>query len=233
MKKILFLLLCSVSFVATAQDMITTKKGEDIQAKVLEITINEIKYKRNDNPNSPIYTILKSDVLMIRYENGSKDIFTEEEKVTKKEVDDTPPNRITVVERHYFLNGERISKGEMKSILYKDPEARELYSRSEGLRTASTIFSVVSCVCSSVSIVMSLSQLANANSKSANEKYDENEAWYPLIAGGTFLIPAIIFNSQSNKVKARAIEAYNRHQDKKVTISPIIGTNNVGVVVRF
>jgi hypothetical protein len=56
------------------------KTSEDIRAKVLEVTTSEIKYKKFDNTNGPTYTILKSEVTMVRYENGTKDIFTEEKK---------------------------------------------------------------------------------------------------------------------------------------------------------
>lgn len=58
-----------------SQDTITNKKSEDIYSKVLEVTTSEIKYKKFDNLNGPTFTILKSDVIMIRYENGTKDIF--------------------------------------------------------------------------------------------------------------------------------------------------------------
>jgi hypothetical protein len=82
MKKIIFALLTSI-FATTfclSQDIITKKSGEDIQAKVLEVTTPEIKYKKFDNQNGPTFTILKSEVLMLRYENGTKDIFNEEKK---------------------------------------------------------------------------------------------------------------------------------------------------------
>lgn len=79
MKKIIFYTLFTISTITNSfsQDMITKKSSEDIKAKVIEVTINEIKYKKFDNLNGPLFTILKSDVLMIRYENGSKDIFNE------------------------------------------------------------------------------------------------------------------------------------------------------------
>jgi hypothetical protein len=68
-----------------AQDIITKKNSEDIQAKVIEVGTSEIKYKKFDNQNGPTFTLLKSDVLMIRYENGSKDVFTEAQSNLKKE----------------------------------------------------------------------------------------------------------------------------------------------------
>ncbi|OFX70875.1 MAG: hypothetical protein A2X12_05000 [Bacteroidetes bacterium GWE2_29_8] len=60
-----------------SQDIITKKTGEDISAKVSEITQTEIKYKKFDNLEGPIVSILKSEVIMIRYENGTKDVFNE------------------------------------------------------------------------------------------------------------------------------------------------------------
>ncbi|MBP6304040.1 MAG: hypothetical protein KBB37_12830 [Bacteroidia bacterium] len=82
MKKIIFTALVSIFTITIAfsQDIITKKSGEDIQAKVLEVTTTEIKYKKFDNQNGPTFIILKSDVLMIRYENGTKDIFNEDKK---------------------------------------------------------------------------------------------------------------------------------------------------------
>ncbi len=78
MKKIFFvfgfLSLCASSF---AQDVITKKSGEDIRAKVLEVTQDAVKYVKEPNPNGPTYTISKADILLITYQDGSKDIFSD------------------------------------------------------------------------------------------------------------------------------------------------------------
>ena len=63
-----------------AQDVITKRNGDDIEAKVLEILDSEIKYKKFNFLDGPTYTEKKSEILIIRYENGSKDIFVEEPK---------------------------------------------------------------------------------------------------------------------------------------------------------
>ena len=77
MKKLLtlglFLFSCCTLF---AQDLITKKDGTDVEAKVLEVTTNEVKYKLFAEPNGVTYTAKKSELLMIRYESGRKDIFT-------------------------------------------------------------------------------------------------------------------------------------------------------------
>ena len=68
--------LIMISTFSYSQDVLTKKNGEDIQAKVLEVTSSEVKYKKFDNLNGPNFTVLKSNLLMIRYQNGSKDDFS-------------------------------------------------------------------------------------------------------------------------------------------------------------
>lgn len=62
---------------AFAQDLITKKNGEDVKAKVLEVTPSEVKYKLFDEPNGVTYTAKKSELLMIRYESGRNEVFTQ------------------------------------------------------------------------------------------------------------------------------------------------------------
>ncbi len=78
MKSILtgFITILSMSF-CFSQDLITMRSGEDIQVKILEVSQDAIKYKKYDNLEGPVFTINKADALMIRYENGTKDIFNE------------------------------------------------------------------------------------------------------------------------------------------------------------
>lgn len=61
-----------------AQDVITKRDGTDIEAKVLEVNPSDVKYKRFDNLDGPTYSIMNSDILLIRYANGSKEVFNSE-----------------------------------------------------------------------------------------------------------------------------------------------------------
>ncbi len=67
-------LLCSVS--VSAQDVIVKKDGSTILSKVIEIGQEEIKYKKFDNLDGPIYTVQKSEIQSINYQNGAKDTFS-------------------------------------------------------------------------------------------------------------------------------------------------------------
>lgn len=76
MKKLLFILIAAfASFSSFSQDIITLKTGDEIKSKVLEINTEQVKYKKWENKEGPIYSLNKSEVFMIKYENGTKDVF--------------------------------------------------------------------------------------------------------------------------------------------------------------
>lgn len=60
-------------------DIMLLRSGEEILVKVVEIGVTEIKYKKCDNQQGPLFLVNKNDVFMITYENGSKDVFKIEE----------------------------------------------------------------------------------------------------------------------------------------------------------
>jgi len=62
---------------------IILRNGDIISAVVEEVGVTEISYRKCENLTGPIYKILKSEVFLIKYENGSKDVFKEEEKEEK------------------------------------------------------------------------------------------------------------------------------------------------------
>lgn len=85
MKFYLSLLLIAITIQpAFSQDNIIKKNGDEIKAKVVEVGTTEIKYKKFEKQTGPTYAISKSDVFMIKYEDGTKDVInpiTEEKKV--------------------------------------------------------------------------------------------------------------------------------------------------------
>ena len=73
MKKILTLsLLFCFGFLITssAQDIIYKKDGSREESKIIMVGDKEIQYKKFNNLEGPVYTIAKSQILMITYENG-------------------------------------------------------------------------------------------------------------------------------------------------------------------
>lgn len=60
---------------AFSQDVIILKDGRIIHAKVLEVDLTVIKYKKASYLEGPLYSILRSEVYAIAYENQSSDYF--------------------------------------------------------------------------------------------------------------------------------------------------------------
>lgn len=130
MKRLLILLvtLCSVVS-AFAQDLITKTDGTDIKAKITEVNIEDVKYKRSDNLNGPTYTINKSEILMIIYGNGMREIFNtettpverQEEPSKKAEAKAEQPERNDL----YILNPSRLEEG----LKYR--HLKDLYNKGD------------------------------------------------------------------------------------------------------
>lgn len=64
-------------------DVIFFRDGSEINAKIEEVGINEIKYKRCDIPDGPAYISSKKDIFMIKYANGTKELFKSEPAPTE------------------------------------------------------------------------------------------------------------------------------------------------------
>lgn len=69
-------------------DILVLKNGDEVKAKVLEISPIEIKYKKCTMPEGPLYVVKKSDVFMIKYANGTKEVIKSE----AAESNNTPTN---------------------------------------------------------------------------------------------------------------------------------------------
>jgi hypothetical protein len=58
-------------------DIIILKTGREILAKVLEIGNAEVKYKMCDNLDGPTFTMVKAEIFMIKYPNGTSTVINE------------------------------------------------------------------------------------------------------------------------------------------------------------
>ena len=87
MNKILFFFIVFFVNTSVAQDVIVKKDGSTIISKVLEVNTDDIKYKKFSNQNGPTYSIIKSEIYAINYENGEKDVFDNLDSQTISETD--------------------------------------------------------------------------------------------------------------------------------------------------
>jgi tetratricopeptide (TPR) repeat protein len=73
---------------SVAQDRIYKTDSSIIEAKIQEVGISEIRYKKFNNLNGPTYVINKTEVRRIVYENGDKEYFSQSQAV--KPADQNP-----------------------------------------------------------------------------------------------------------------------------------------------
>ncbi|MBC6697302.1 hypothetical protein [Hymenobacter sp. BT190] len=69
-----FLLLLTTA-TAQAQDLLVKHNAEEIQVKVVEVTPTDIRFRRTDNLEGPLYIVRKAEVRLIRYANGTQEEF--------------------------------------------------------------------------------------------------------------------------------------------------------------
>lgn len=72
-----------MSFTIYAQDIIYKNDKTQIKSKIIEVEENVVKYKKFEFLDGPTYTIKKSDIFMIAYKNGEKELFDDEKPVAK------------------------------------------------------------------------------------------------------------------------------------------------------
>jgi hypothetical protein len=97
MKKGFFILLALLIYnSATGQDIIYRNDGTEIKSSVIEITIDVVKYKNFEQSDGPIRNVLISDVFMIIYKDGTREVFKVKNEEEKKPVNEgTIKNKAT------------------------------------------------------------------------------------------------------------------------------------------
>jgi hypothetical protein len=80
---VLFTLLMGVSSGAFAQDILYLLSGDEIETKLTEISSSELKYKRIDNLDGPVFVIERNKVFKVKYSNGQSEVMTKPAAATQ------------------------------------------------------------------------------------------------------------------------------------------------------
>ncbi len=75
MRYIALFLACFSAAGAFSQDQLFRKDNSKTEVKILEVTPNEIRYKLFTYQDGPIITVLKSEVALVIYQNGTHETF--------------------------------------------------------------------------------------------------------------------------------------------------------------
>ena len=102
---LLFILFICSSNIIKAQDTLSMRSGENILVKVIEVGTTEVKYKKLDNLSGPIFSILKSDLLIVKYENGTKEDFSSIKKIEENNFSRLDPSSLGKLDAQRFYTG--------------------------------------------------------------------------------------------------------------------------------
>ncbi|MBO6075280.1 MAG: hypothetical protein J6P74_09150 [Paludibacteraceae bacterium] len=97
MKKIVSLLFAAcVAVGAFAQDLIITRDGQRLEAKVLEVSNAEVKYKEFNNQDGATFILRADEINTVVFENGSVKVFnapsqTQSQNQTLSQANDKQP----------------------------------------------------------------------------------------------------------------------------------------------
>ena len=201
MKKF-FLLSVSLLFgwILSAQDIITMNDGTDIQAKVTEVGQSEVKYKKFSNPDGPVYSISISDILMITYANGEREMYNNKKTSIQKEPDYKaafPRGMMTynMWSGNISVGGETIPH-EMEEM-YFNPDDYALFKSGKSLSTIGAIIEIAGAF----PFGYGVGGLAYGNDSQANV--------YMAIGGGIAFFGGLILTVIGESRRKTAISHYN------------------------
>ena len=233
MKKMI-ILLCTIFCVLNvfAQDIIITKDSKRIEAKILEVSSTEVKYKRITNIDGPTFVELVSNISTIIYSNGEVEAFNveiqkeEEIKIEDLSLENHLPE-IAKVGQNLFMtsNNEQMSSAEFKSYLEKNClSAYNVWINGEALRKTGWF-------CFSLGLSLDLMSII-ISSTSDHRRI----AHFIGGIGGLFeivCIPTLIVGYQR---KQKAVNYYNSLCTKKnpnITLNFGVAPNQVGCILSF
>ncbi len=224
MKNILLIILFSF-FVENffAQDTITKNNSEKIIAKILEISSNEVRFKKFDFQDGPTYIEKKSDIKMIVYSNGVKEVFEQKqpEKTVIQVTDNvdyyggtaTTSNKIEILGRVKFKQKDRyLNERNLQNVLIqtKDKQIIALVTEAKTSKAMQYIgFAAIPLGIIGLGLIATSPQYSYSGAITYNDG---------MLAGGTLcLIAAVACPITSGVFKKRrlndnreAIKLYNQ-----------------------
>lgn len=109
------------------QDTIVTRSGQQIVGQIMEVTTTEVRYKKIEITDGPVYSESKSSIERIKYKNGYHDVFPETKPVKSAEVkptnadyrNDEYRNKLTLERsgRKYLYGDKIISENQMHKMM--------------------------------------------------------------------------------------------------------------------
>lgn len=228
LKPILIVLFVVTVFVnGKSQDIIIKTNGDEIKAKVVLIDIDKIQYKKFENIDGPAYTILKAEVFMIKYENGTKDVFgTEKEQIKDTAIKKTLLKNEIINKKggDFYYKDKYIYNWQVKEILTTNatPEIAQSFKIGQRTSVAGTVISVVGSACAIGGLI--------------GYMRDKQIGYQTIfIAGFGIMAIGIPVALTGNFIKKKSVEKYNKYITTGCKSKCYFGVaqNGISVTLKF
>ena len=202
-----------------AQDLIILNSAEEIPAKVEQININEVVYKKYNNLEGPSYRIPKSTIFMIKYQNGIKEIYTDHTApVITVQPQVLAPSKLTFSDHKFRLDRKVIvsydEAGEMMQKS-KNPEAYKIFKIAKTQQTLSKPARVVGLIVGITGTIIAFELATNSNNSnsSSNNNSSSDDQAMSIAASGTIGIAGWVGYAYSIVLKRKASEGFKKSTD--------------------
>lgn len=225
MKPILIFILCFVQLYLNAQDSIYMRIGDVVPAKILEIGIKEISYKRADLLDGPLYIISKNDIVKIKYVTGIVEKYDIIKDAPKKQQvvfvnptyipQDNNQIRSSLRRGIYQYQGHQLSDRNVlhmvidKNSIWKNHEIELNIIESKRNKTLQYVIGYTGAVVGGAGIYASLI----GASSSSNSNDGAIAAFAGIIAGGVLVSSQIVsFTYKLKRIKNadKVVELHNQ-----------------------
>ena len=182
-----------------AQDVIVKKDGSTIVSKVLEITSTEVKYKKYNNLNGPTYSLIKTDIQVINYENGTKEMFDSVQTPTSQQSSTTFSPTVGTM-----ITGEQgMSDSDLLRLVDKP---KDLKAKCKKIRIAGWTIGGTLVAGGIILICLVIPTTTNPMGWKSNDILDKDEglgAGLPLIGIGIATTTACLIRAHNIEKKAK------------------------------
>ena len=258
MKRIILLLFCCVNLCCWGQDIIVTQGSQRIDAKVLEVSETEVRYKKANNPDGPVFVIAADKIASILYSNGDVQLF-DKTAVQQEQPRETVVEHVVPFEPLYRDGGRIVSSKtypyepeNLRAMLGRDAYGDYLSAQGQyGRGAACVVFGWIDLgLCIPLTVIGSRSILETSSRKANNSDM--------AIGGSLALLSGIILGITSDVLLpvgysvrgtaagriSRIAERYNaeqnRHLSMEMGVAPTLllaadgtATPGIGLSLRF
>lgn len=215
MKTLLLALIALLPVLAYAQDTVVMNDGTRIPAIVKSIDDHNIRYHRYDNQAGPEYTTGKDKIRMIRYQNGTEDVFGNSSEAATG----------ILIRRgnNIYQNGQRLHSRDIERLYSIDKALAAQYNRGKSTVTGGRLIAGLGFLATSSGIL------------TIPYGPEIRGVRTGLLAFGiAFLFLGLNTSQNGHRRINRTINTYNKViiEKRRVSFSPVI-SDQIGIAMHF